>query len=156
MDEYNNQFSAPDEGEYTAPTSAEYAESYVTPYEEETAPNKTMGIISMICAIAGVAINFLSICLGVCLSVIPCAGFCVSLLPPVLYIAAIVLAVVEKKKNGEMSVFGKIGMIASIVLLALSVIGSIISAIVLIATYGFAGLMSMAEGMGSSSSYYYY
>ena len=154
MDEYNNQFSAPGEGEYTAPTSAEYAESYVTPYEEETAPNKTMGIISMICAIAGVVIYLIGWCASFLL---PCASTCTSVVAFGLLVAAIVLAIVDKKKNnGTMTAMAKVGMIIGIVALVLGLIITIVGLIIAIATIGFSGLMSMAEGMGSSSSYYYY
>lgn len=128
MDEYNNQYSAPNSGEYTAPES-----SYVEPYVEETKPNNIFGIISMICGIASIIISC-----------------CCTWIAIPLVIAAVVLAFVDKSKNGKMTVFSIVGLICGGVGLV-SVIFNAVFGIIMGASSGI--LSALTES--SSSSYYY-
>ena len=84
-----------------------------------------MGIISMVCAILGILMSC-----------------CCPYVAPILGIAAIVLAIISRSKNGgKFSVFAIIGLIVGIL--------SIISMVLILVLAGFGGLMSaITEGTG--------
>ena len=128
MDEYNNQYSAPNSGEYTAPES-----SYVEPYVEETAPNNTFGIISMICGIASIIISC-----------------CCTWIAIPLAIAAVVLAFVDKSKNGKMSGFSIAGLICG----GIGIVSLILNFVIGIVMGAGSGILSALMESGSSSYYY--
>lgn len=104
---------------------------------EEKKPNKVLGIISLICGIISVP----SLC---------CCG-CGNWL---FAIAAIILAIVDKSKNGKMTGMAKAGLIIAIVGLVFGLVFLIFNLVINGA--GFLG--GMMEGMNSSmysDSYYY-